>query len=91
MYLPNKSFHIFPTYPMVLVGGHRCELGLREDKSFEVLGCLPVLAGGVDVNHVKPRLVPVHRVQDHLQTDIVKLDFSVNLVETKRPTLLFLK
>ena len=59
----HQKFYVYQTTdPVVLVGGHRCELGLREDKSFEVLCCLPVLGGGVDVDHVKPRLVPVHRV-----------------------------
>ena len=52
---------------MVLVGGDRGELGLRENESAEVLGGGGVLPRGVDVDHVQPRLVLVHRVQNHLE------------------------
>ena len=51
---------------MVLVGGDRGELGLRENESAEVLGGGGVLPRGVDVDHVQSRLVLVHRVQNHL-------------------------
>ena len=58
---------------MVLVGGDRGELGLGEDEGLEVLGGGGVLAGGVDVDDVKPRLVAVHRVQDHLENRVSKV------------------
>ena len=51
---------------MILVSSHRCELGLGEDDGLEVLGEGGVLPRGVDVDHMEPRLVPVHRVQDDL-------------------------
>ena len=47
---------------MILVSRHRHELALREDEGLEVLRGLGILAPGVDVDHVQPRLVAVHRV-----------------------------
>ena len=58
---------------MVLVGGDRGELGLWEDEGLEVLGGGGVLAGGVNIDDVKPRLVAVHRVQDHLENRVSKV------------------
>ena len=58
---------------MVLVGGDRGELGLGEDEGLEVFGGGGVLAGGVDVDDVKPWLVAVHRVQDHLENRVRKV------------------
>lgn len=56
---------------MVLVGGDRGELGLRENESAEVLGGGGVLPRWVDVDHVQPRLVLVHRVQNHLGVELI--------------------
>ena len=55
------------TYPVILVSCDCCELGLGEDHCFEVLSERRVLPGGVDVDHVEPWLVPVHRVQNYLK------------------------
>ena len=56
---------------MVLVGGDRSELGLRKNESAEVLRGGGVLPRGVDVDHVQPRLVLVHRVQNHLRVELI--------------------
>ena len=68
-------------YPVVLVSGDRCELGLREQVGLEVLGRglsapgrVAALPGGGgpglpsrrDVDDMQARLVAVHRVKDYL-------------------------
>ena len=73
-----------PAHPMVLVGSDRGELGLWEDEGLEVLRGGGVLAGRVDVDDVKPRLVTVHRVQDHLDNRVRKVgnDDALNVAES---------
>lgn len=57
------------SYPVVLVRCDGREAGLLKDKCFIVLlrVFLAVLAG-IHVNHVKPGLVAVHRVEDNLES-----------------------
>ena len=57
----------YNTYPVILVSSYGCELSLRENDCFEVLGDVGVFARGVDVDHVKSRLVSMHRVENHLK------------------------
>ena len=52
---------------MVLVGCDGHEFGFCEDEGFEVFRLGVVLSLRSDVHDVEPRLVLVHRVQDHLQ------------------------
>jgi hypothetical protein len=59
--------HVPLTHPVVLVCGDRGELCLLECKGLELLsGRRRVLVPRV-VDHVQAGLVPVHRVQYHLQ------------------------
>lgn len=60
---------------MVLVGRHGSEAGLLEDKGLKVLLCvLLAVFSWVDVNHVEPRLVSVHGVQNDLDDKTSKGD-----------------
>lgn len=52
-----------PTYPVILVGGDGGEPRLGEDEGAEVLRLRRIFRPLVDVHHVKPRLVAMHRVQ----------------------------
>lgn len=53
---------------MVLVGCDGCESGLLENKRLIVfLRVFLTVLAGVHVDDMKPRLIPVHGVQDDLQ------------------------
>lgn len=58
------------THPLVLVRRHRRERCLREYKCAKVAGVFLLIQGiifGRQVDDVKPRLVPMHRVEDYLK------------------------
>lgn len=56
------------THPVVLIGGHGCELGLCEDEGLEVLlGVALAVLARVHEDHVEPGLVAVHGVEDDLR------------------------
>lgn len=54
------------TYPMVLIGRNGGEPRFREDERAEVLRLRRVFRPFVDVDHVEPRLVTMHRIQNDL-------------------------
>ena len=60
---------------MVLIGGDGRESRFGEDERAEVLRLRRVLRPLVDVNHVKTRLVTVHRVQYDLHSQIDQSTF----------------
>lgn len=56
------------THPVVLIGCHSCELGLREDKGLEVfLGIAGAVLAWVHEDHVETGLITMHGVEDDLQ------------------------
>ena len=61
------------THPVILVGCDGHEFGFSEDEGFEVFRLRVVLSLRSDVHNVKPRLVFMHRVQDHLQVQNRKI------------------
>lgn len=57
-----------PTHPVVLIGCHGCELGLREDEGLEVLlGVALTVLAWVHEDHVESGLVAVHGVENDLE------------------------
>lgn len=56
------------THPVVLIGCHSCELGLREDKGLEVfLGIAGTVLARVHEDHVETGLITVHGVENDLR------------------------
>lgn len=56
-------------YSVILISGHRSELGLGEDKRAEVFRLRCVLVPLVDVDDVEARLVAVHGIQYDLNAE----------------------
>lgn len=57
-----------PTHPVVLIGCHGRELGLREDEGLEVLlGVALTVLARVHKDHVESGLVAVHGVENDLR------------------------
>ena len=77
----NYNARARKTHKLILISGHRGELGLREDERLVLIrlqlfqiGESPVLP-----DHVDSRLVLVHRIQNHLCIGIKRVVRSLSL------------
>lgn len=68
--------------PVVLVGGDCDEAGLWEDEGAEVAVSVALtVTAPVHENHMQPRLIPVHGVQDHMAVVVQQVVGEFEAVE----------